>query len=252
MRRQEQQRKEFAQKLRGLSGRFNTWEIWSDFVMMFAIAISNAFDKSHYDAREETYLKIINKYDEKERMVFPELVVDVTNALESDPEQDFLGSVYMEFELGNHWIGQFFTSYSICKCMAALTSGNEVEQIARDGYIIINDCACGVGATLIAAVNQIDLELSKAESPLHWQNHVLVTAQDIDLTTGLMCYLQLSLLGCAGYVKIGNTLTDPMHSGDDLSNYWFMPGYFRGVWHYRRVFHSIDALFNRRNEHETK
>ncbi|MGN0227466.1 MAG: N-6 DNA methylase [Paludibacteraceae bacterium] len=252
MRRQEQQRKEFAQKLRGLSGRFNTWEIWSDFVMMFAIAISNAFDKSHYDAREETYLKIINKYDEKERMVFPELVVDVTNALESDPEQDFLGSVYMELELGNHWIGQFFTPYSICKCMAALTSGNEVEQIERDGYIIINDCACGAGATLIAAVNQIDLELSKAESPLHWQDHVLVTAQDIDLTTGLMCYIQLSLLGCAGYVKIGNTLTDPMHSGDDLSNYWFMPGYFRSVWHYRRVFHSMDALFNRRNEHETK
>lgn len=252
MRRQEQQRKEFAQKLRGLSGRFNTWEVWSDFVMMFAIAISNAFDKSHYDAREETYLKIINKYDEKERMVFPELVVDVTNALESDPEQDFLGSVYMELELGNHWIGQFFTPYSICKCMAALTSGNEVEQIERDGYIIINDCACGAGATLIAAVNQIDLELSKAESSLHWQDHVLVTAQDIDLTTGLMCYIQLSLLGCAGYVKIGNTLTDPMHSGDDLSNYWFMPGYFRGVWHYRRVFHSMDALFNRRNEHETK
>lgn len=69
--------------------------------MMFAIAISNAFDKSHYDACEETYLKIINKYDEKERMVFPELVVDVTNVLESAPEQDFLGSVYMELELGN-------------------------------------------------------------------------------------------------------------------------------------------------------
>lgn len=214
----------------------------------FAIAISNAFDKSHYDAREETYLKIINKYDEKERMVFPELVVDVTNALESDPEQDFLGSVYMELELGNHWIGQFFTPYSICKCMAALTSGNEVEQIERDSYIIINDCACGAGATLIAAVNQIDLELSKAESSLHWQDHVLVTAQDIDLTTGLMCYIQLSLLGCAGYVKIGNTLTDPMHSGDDLSNYWFMPGYFRSVWHYRRVFHSMDVLFNRRKQ----
>lgn len=243
MRRQEQQRKEFAQKLRGLSGRFNTWEIWSDFVMMFAIAISNAFDKSHYDAREETYLKIINKYDEKERMVFPEPVVDVTNALESDPEQDFLGSVYMELELGNHWIGQFFTPYSICKCMAALTSGNEVEQIERDGYIIINDCACGAGATLIAAVNQIDLELFKAKSPLHWQDHVLVTAQDIDFTTGMMCYIQLSLLGCAGYVKIGNTLTDPMHTGDDLSNYWFMPGYFRDVWHYRRIFHNMDALF---------
>lgn len=248
MRRQEQQRAAFAKKLRGLSGRFHTWEVWSDFVTMYAIAISNAFDESHYDAREEMYLKIISKYDEKERMVFPELVADVANALESDPEQDFLGSVYMELELGNHWIGQFFTPYSICKCMAGITANNAVERIERDGYIAINDCACGAGATLIAAVNQIDLELFKAKSPLHWQDHVLVTAQDIDFTTGMMCYIQLSLLGCAGYVKIGNTLTDPMHEGDDLSNYWFMPGYFRDVWHYRRIFHNMDALFSRRKQ----
>lgn len=248
MRRQEQQRTAFAKKLRGLSGRFHTWEVWSDFVTMYAIAISNAFDKSHYDAREAMYLKIISKYDEKERMVFPELVADVSNALESDPEQDFLGSVYMELELGNHWIGQFFTPYSICKCMAGITANNAVERIERDGYITINDCACGAGATLIAAVNQIDIELYRAKSPLHWQDHVLVTAQDIDFTTGMMCYIQLSLLGCAGYVKIGNTLTDPIHTGDDLSNYWFMPGYFRDVWHYRRIFHNMDALFNRRKQ----
>lgn len=248
MRRQEQQRTAFAKKLRGLSGRFHTWEVWSDFVTMYAIAISNAFDKSHYGAREAMYLKIISKYDKKERMVFPELVADVSNALESDPEQDFLGSVYMELELGNHWIGQFFTPYSICKCMAGITANNAVERIERDGYITINDCACGAGATLIAAVNQIDIELYRAKSPLHWQDHVLVTAQDIDFTTGMMCYIQLSLLGCAGYVKIGNTLTDPIHTGDDLSNYWFMPGYFRDVWHYRRIFHNMDALFNRRKQ----
>lgn len=58
-----------------------------------------------------------------------------------------------------YWLGQFFTPYSICKCMAALTSGNVVEQIEQDGYIILNDWAC---TTLIAAVNQIDHELSEA------------------------------------------------------------------------------------------
>lgn len=246
MSRQDQRRTDFAKKLRGLSGRFNTWEIWSDFVVMFSVAISNAFDKSHFTAREEMYHKVISKYNEKERMVFPELVADVAAAFEANPEQDFLGSVYMELELGNHWIGQFFTPYDVCKCMAGITANNAVEQIQQHGYITINDCACGAGATLIAAVNQIDLELFRAKSPLHWQDHVLVTAQDIDFTTGMMCYIQLSLLGCAGYVKIGNTLTDPMHEGDNLSNYWFTPGYFRDVWHYRRIFHSMDALFNRR------
>lgn len=99
------------------------------------------------------------------------------------------------------------------------------------------------GATLIAAVNQIEKQLFEAKSPLRWQNHVLVTAQDLDFTTGMMCYIQLSLLGCAGYIKIGNTLTDPMHDGDDPTAYWYTPGYFSSVWQLRRIFRSMDRLF---------
>ena len=175
--------------------------------------------------------------------MFPELVEDVVNAFDADREQDFLGGAYMELELGNHWIGQFFTPYDICRCMAEITTGDVVEQINRDGFVTLNDCACGAGATLIAAVNQIEKQLFEAKSPLRWQNHVLVTAQDLDFTTGMMCYIQLSLLGCAGYIKIGNTLTDPMHDGDDPTAYWYTPGYFSSVWQLRRIFRSMDRLF---------
>lgn len=129
MSRTDQRRTDFGKKLRNLSGRFQTWQVWSDFVGMFAVAISNAVDKSHFSTREETYHGIIGKYNEKERMVFPELVSDVFAAFEANPEQDFLGSVYMELELGNHWIGQFFTPYSLCKCMAGITVQNAVAEI---------------------------------------------------------------------------------------------------------------------------
>ena len=192
--------------------------------------------------REAMYKRIIEKYEKTERMVFPELVEDVVNAFDADSEQDFLGSAYMELELGNHWIGQFFTPYDICRCMAEITTGDVVEQINRDGFVTLNDCACGAGATLIAAVNQIEKQLFEAKSPLRWQNHVLVTAQDLDFTTGMMCYIQLSLLGCAGYIKIGNTLTDPMHDGDDPTAYWYTPGYFSSVWQLRRIFRSMQDL----------
>lgn len=245
MREDEQRRTAFAKKLRGLSGRFHTWEVWSDFVVMFAAALSNAFDAAHFEEREKMYRGIVEKYNDKERAVFAELVADVAAAFEANPEQDFLGSVYMELELGNHWIGQFFTPYDVCKCMANITAAGAADEIRSKGYITVNDCACGAGATLIAALNQIDAELTKAGSPLRWQDHVLVAAQDIDFTTGMMCYIQLSLLGCAGYVKIGNTLTDPMHEGDDLTNYWFTPGYFSRVWQLRRLFHGMDKLFKR-------
>ena len=44
---------------------------------------------------------------------------------------------------------------------------------------------------------------------INYQTSVLFTAQDIDYIVGLMCYLQLSLMGCAGYVVIGDTLRHP-------------------------------------------
>lgn len=234
----------FVKRFRSLTHRFQPWQVWSDFVVMFATALSNVCDKTHFEEREAMYLKIVGKYNEQERKVFPELVADIVAAMQRNPEQDFLGSVYMELELGNHWIGQFFTPYDICKCMAKLTVDGAVEEITQKGYITLNDCACGAGATLIAGINAIDNALYLAKSPLNWQNHVLVTAQDLDFTTGMMCYIQLSLLGAAGYVKIGDTLCDPMRTGDDHTKYWYTPMYFSDVWHFRRVFHNLDKLFH--------
>ena len=98
------------------------------------------YDKTHFEEREKLYLEIINRYNEQERNLFPELCANVITALESNPAQDFLGSIYMELGLGNHWKGQFFTPYSVCQCMAAMTLNNPVEQIRQKGYITINAC----------------------------------------------------------------------------------------------------------------
>ena len=121
--------------------------------------------------------------------------------------------------LGNNAGGQFFTPYDICRAMAKITMKREcvLEIIDRQGYVSINDPACGAGATLIAA----------AEALLQWdinfQQTAIFIGQDIDYGTALMCYVQLSLLGCAGYVRVGNTLTDPMtgnalHGCNDANN----------------------------------
>lgn len=230
----------FAKKIMGLSDRYNLWEVWSDFITMFACALSNRFDKANFEEREALYKKIISKYNEKERAVFPELVAEVVLALEKEPEQDFLGSTFMELELGNHYRGQFFTPYSLCQMMASIAGGSFAERVMDEGYVSINDCACGAGATLIAACHEAGRQL--AIFGYNWQNHLLVTAQDVDFGVGMMCYIQLSLIGAAGYVKIGNTISDPMRAGDDGKQYWYTPMYFSDVWHYRRIFHSLDRL----------
>jgi len=78
---------------------------------------------------------------------------------------------------------------------------------------------------------------------LNFQNHVLVVGQDIDLTVGLMCYIQLSLLGVAAYIKIDNAITKPIVDNDTLENYWFTPMYFSDVWKTRRLIHRVEQLF---------
>lgn len=236
----------FVRRIMALSPRHSLWEVWSDFITMFACALSNRFDGAHFEKREALYKRLIMKYDAKERMVFPELVADVVAAMEENPEQDFLGSVYMEMNLGNDHAGQFFTPYDVCRLMASIGGQGMALQVVQNGYTVLNDCACGAGATLIAACHEAGKQL--ALFGRNWQNHVLVTAQDIDFNVGLMCYIQLSLIGAAGYVKIGDTIADPMRDGDSNENYWYTPMYFSDVWQMLRICQRVETLTGERKD----
>ena len=244
-------RKEFLNTFQKLTYRHRAWDIWRDFIIMFACSLSNPVDKTHYEEREKRYLRIIQKYNKQEQALFPELAARTVMALEEDPEQDFLGSIFMDLNLGNESGGQFFTPYHVCQLMADITIGDVAAQVEKDGYVTIHDSCCGAGATLIAGVHSARKQLEKVG--LNFQNHVLVAAQDIDEIVALMCYIQLSLLGVAAYIKIGNALTDPMTENDNLDNYWFTMMYYSDVWTMRRIFHRMDDLTKgETNERETQ
>lgn len=232
--------KPFIDVFKKLTTRHHAQQAWSDFILLSACAFSNAFDKINFEVREKRYLDTINRYQKEEQELFPELMAITVKALERNPEQDYLGELYMLLDLGSQGRGQVFTPYHVCQLMAALTVSNPVEGIHKQGYITLNDPACGAGATLIAGIHQCARSL--ADSEMNWQNHVLVTAQDIDEIAALMCYLQLSLLGAAGYVKVGDTLTEPMARGDSTENYWFTPMYFSPVWTLRKTMHMTSML----------
>lgn len=230
--------KEFVRAFKELSRYRRGYDIWSDFVVMSACAFSNAIDKSHYQEREERYLRIVTKYTPAEQPLFPEMLAHLVMALEKNPEQDFLGKLYMELDLYDKSCEQIFTPYHVCELMADISVGDGLmRQIEKDGYITIGDPCCGAGATLIAGVHSVRKALEKEN--LNFQNHVLIAAQDIDETVALMCYLQPSLLGVAGYIKVGNSIIDPICDGDSKENYWFTPMYFSDIWQDRRMIQTI-------------
>ena len=235
---------EFRSKFQQLlSPRSRPIDIWRDFIVMSACAMSNTVDKSHYDEREKRYLETINKYEKSQQHIFPELYANVVMALDENPEQDFLGRMFMDLHLDYEELKQIFTPYHVCQLMADITMGDLVQQVEEQGYVSINDCCCGAGANLIAAINSARHMLEDAG--LNFQNHILIIGQDIEELVALMCYIQISLLGVAGYIKVGNALTEPMTSDDSMENYWFTPMYFSDVWHTRRMIHRFMDLFEK-------
>ena len=77
---------------------------------------------------------------------------------------------------------------------------------------------------------------------VNYQQNAIFVAQDVDRTAALMCYIQLSLLGCPGYVIVGNTLTNPAVGSvlnpicQDGQEIWYTPMYATEIWNMRRVF----------------
>jgi type I restriction-modification system DNA methylase subunit len=241
--------KEFVKKFNALCGAHSRWEVWSDFVQMSAIAISNAVDKANAPERVKAFQTMASKYSDQERNALAELLAELVAGMEANPDRDYLGELYMVLELGNQKAGQFFTPYDVCRAMAALTWGDQEERIRKQGWISVNDCACGAGATLLAFANEC------RRHGINYQTSVLFVAQDVDAIVAAMCYLQLSLMGCAGYVVVGNTLSNPKQAVDKRGlipvhgpDVWYTPMYFRQEWHMRRVWALMENLFQPKKE----
>lgn len=247
-------KKEFLKIFRQMCYSRSAWQVWADLISMIACTLANSTDP---DKNGDWYMEREKEYKQCEERIGgvdkpAQCMATIVEALERNPEQDFLGELFMELELGNHWKGQFFTPYCICKAMTEIVAGKADEQIAKNGYISVCDTACGAGATLIATVNKMKL------SKYNFQNHVLFVGQDVDRVAGLMCYIQLSLLGCAGYICIGDTLTNPLtghvlfpneREGQEL---WIMPMFRVGAWAWRRMFYSLGSMSREKKMEQSK
>lgn len=213
-----------------------SWEVWEDIVQLFAISFSNALDVGERrDKRKKEYLRIQAKYSEKEMITIANILALIVGLYEEDPDQDVLGEIYMALGLGSSELGQFFTPYNVCKMMAKMVVGNKEyneNEIAKRGYISVNEPACGAGATIIALLN------AYREMGINYQTDVFVMAQDLSYITALMCYIQLSLLGCAAVIVVGDTICNPPTIDQTIwetaINMWFTPMYQSELWRARR------------------
>ena len=214
--------KSLSKLLTGLSPRHDTFTVFSDFVGMAAISISNAVDLNSATAREADYMAIVKRYERKEDLdVFPRALAELTLALEDDMG-DVLGRVFHELSLQNKWAGQFFTPDHICRLMAGISLTDDLKKtIEERGYIHASEPSVGSGAMIIALARTI------REAGLNEQQALHVTAVDVDIRAVHMAYIQLSLLNIPAVIVHGNSITLEEWS------HWHTPARILGGWRHR-------------------
>lgn len=216
----------------GYAHQINT--VFADFVEISAIALSNSVDKPQFEPRERRYLEIVGKYKPEELQLFARMFAELTLSFEHrlgvDDNlppgalpcpgnlTDVLGETYMMLDIGNDRAGQFFTPYSISRLMAGITIGGRSDAIEQDGFMRMQEPACGAGGMVIATADAL---LSVGEN---YQQTLHATCIDIDARCVHMTYLQLSMMHVPAIVVHGNALTR------EVWGMWYTPAHILGGW----------------------
>ena len=79
--------RKFLKSFQKLTYSHRAWDVWRDYVVLHACAISNVFDKGNYEHREKRYLDIIHRYNKEEQEIFPALAADTLMALNENQDR---------------------------------------------------------------------------------------------------------------------------------------------------------------------
>ncbi len=213
------------------SGQYDKWATFSDFVALAAISISNSCDSIACDDRHAEYMRIIGRYDPRDREIFSRLFAALVETLDEAPT-DALGLLFGALEVHNAKAGQFFTPYQLSRCMAEMLIGDGSSlkrYIEEKGYVSISEPACGAGGMVIAFAEAMR---ARGFEP---QKYLKASCADIDVRAVHMTYIQLSLLGIMAVVEHKNTL-----SLEQFGSPWRTPAMMMGGLH--RLWEPVAAV----------
>ena len=215
--------KDLVKAVESLGYRHGHWQVFADFVEMAAIAVSNAVDLAKRDKREERYMEVVKRYKPEELAKFSEMLGSLTTAL-AEGTSDVLGRTFHDLELHNKWAGQYFSPYPLCQMIAKMTIADTADlemRISARGFVTAMEPAVGSGAMVIALAHEM------CEAGVNYQQHLHVTAVDVDPKCVHMSYLQFSLLHIPAVIVHGNSL-----SLEEFDR-WYTPAHILDGWNWK-------------------
>lgn len=197
--------KEIIKRIDKMSGKYSVYELFSDWIEMYALSIANLIDTGSetWKYREDLYLRIQQKYSKDEMKNFILLRDLLVDALENCRE-DALGYVFSELQLNSSSLAQEFTMPHTANLMTELVL--DFEKVVNDKRLDFYEPACGSGVLIISAADYL------YKHGLNYQKIFHVVAQDIDLRCIYMTYIQCSLLGIQAEIVHGDSIEKPYPS----------------------------------------
>jgi hypothetical protein len=198
-------RKQFIKVFNDLARHRERHDVLADFLEMAFCAIRKKTlpPGSDADAIEARYMAVVGRNTKEDVRAMPELL-GITALAMQEGGCDFLGQIVVELELPNQHMGQFFTPYDVSRMMAEMTFDTVDEIIAEQGFVTVQEPACGAGGMIIAAADVLAARGFDIGCQLY------MDATDISPMCFRMSYLQASLRGIPAIIRRGNTLSREM------------------------------------------
>lgn len=224
----EEARKQFASVFRSTAPSMRRAEVFRDFIQLAASQLDLARVRTP-EGMESSYL-IFKRYEPSDLDAMKQLFCLLVEGLAGDIH-DFLGALYMEQELGADEMGQYFSPSCISRLMAGILMPGAQETIKREGWLTLDEPACGSAGLVIAFAYWM------TEAGYNPSEQLYATCTDIDPMVADMAFIQLALLGIPAKVVTGNTLTLK------ASRVRYTPVYYFNDWQGRLAFRSrLDAM----------
>ncbi|MBP2199248.1 N-6 DNA methylase [Pantoea cypripedii] len=211
-------RRQFVRLFSHTACHHRRYEVFADFIALVARELDVAGMATQ--PGNDEYTRIRSRYSDTDFEQFHHLFELMIRALERK-HHDFLGSVFMELELGDSRMGQFFTPWELTKMLAQLLRGDILAQLQDQPFVTFGEPASGAGGMVIAWA---DVMLEAGANPAE---HLFASCTDLDQLAADMTYVQLSLLGIPAEVKTGNSLSQ------NIRQTRYTPVYYLNGWDFR-------------------
>jgi len=157
-----QAQKKFVDLLSKVDYSKRLYEVFYDFCTLGTYSLALPF---YRDLASVEFKKVSEKYNQDQLAMFDTAFSIMVEDMETSGG-DFLGVIYGVCEFGNSRQGQFFTPYNVSMMMAKMTFTGVKDRIQEQGYITVNEPACGSGGMLVA-VRQAMIEEGCNPTLLH-------------------------------------------------------------------------------------